>query len=113
MDAISARAGQRIEVQVVRDGKLIVLPVVPRNEGGAGKIGVQIGFYQRYGPTRAVYESVRYNIQTVQDTFRILGKIFSRVGTRSKSIGEIVDAAGIGLNNLFPRRAIARSTPAN
>ncbi|HEX3556005.1 MAG TPA: RIP metalloprotease RseP [Thermoanaerobaculia bacterium] len=78
VDAIAGRAGQRIEVQVVRDGQLLVVPVVPRNEGGAGKIGVQIGFYQRYGPARAIVESVRYNVQTVEDTFRILGKIFSR-----------------------------------
>ncbi|HYX25981.1 MAG TPA: RIP metalloprotease RseP [Thermoanaerobaculia bacterium] len=78
VDAIAGRAGQRIEVQVVRDGQLLVVPVVPRNEGGAGKIGVQIGFYQRYGPAKAIVESVRYNLQTVEDTFRILGKIFSR-----------------------------------
>ncbi|MBW8875961.1 MAG: RIP metalloprotease RseP [Acidobacteria bacterium] len=78
VDAIAGRAGQRIEVQVVRDGQLLIVPVVPRNEGGAGKIGVQIGFYQRYGPAKAIVESVRYNVQTVEDTFRILGKIFSR-----------------------------------
>ncbi len=97
VDAISARAGQRIEVQVVRDGKPQILPVVPRNEGGAGKIGVQIGFYQRYGPTRAVYESVRYNIQTVEDTFRILGKIFSRqMSAKSALAGPIEIAAQSG-----------------
>ena len=78
VDAIAGRAGQRIEVQVVRDGQLLIVPVVPRNEGGAGKIGVQIGFYQRYGPAKAIVESVRYNVQTVEDTFRIIGKIFSR-----------------------------------
>jgi len=97
VEAISGRAGQRIEVQVVRDGKLLILPVVPRNEGGAGKIGVQIGFYQRYSPTRAVYESVRYNVQTVADTFRILGKIFSRqMSAKSALAGPIEIAAQSG-----------------
>lgn len=78
VDAIAKRPGQRTEVQVVRDGKPLVLAVTPRNQGGEGKIGVQIGFYQRYGPARAFVESVRYNIQTVRDTFKILGKIFTR-----------------------------------
>ncbi|HEV2852518.1 MAG TPA: RIP metalloprotease RseP [Thermoanaerobaculia bacterium] len=78
VDAIARRPGQRTEVQVVRDGRPLVLAVTPRDQGGSGKIGVQIGFYQRYGPARAFVESVRYNIQTVRDTFKILGKIFSR-----------------------------------
>jgi regulator of sigma E protease len=78
VDAIAKRPGQRTEVQVVRDGRPLTLAVTPRDQGGAGKIGVQIGFYQRYGPARAFVESVRYNIQTVRDTFKILGKIFTR-----------------------------------
>jgi regulator of sigma E protease len=78
VDAIAKRAGQRVEVEVARDGKPLTLTVIPKDEGGAGKIGVQIGFFQRYGPARAVVESVRYNIQTVRDTFEILGKIFTR-----------------------------------
>ncbi|HKI04991.1 MAG TPA: RIP metalloprotease RseP [Thermoanaerobaculia bacterium] len=78
VDAIAKRPGQRIDVQVVRDGKPLLLAVTPKNVGGAGKIGVQIGFFQRYGPAKAFVESVRYNIQTVRDTFKILGKIFSR-----------------------------------
>jgi regulator of sigma E protease len=78
VDAIAQHPGQRIDVQVVRDGRPLVLAVTPRNVGGAGKIGVQIGFYQRYGPAKAFVESVRYNIQTVRDTFKILGKIFTR-----------------------------------
>jgi regulator of sigma E protease len=97
IDAISSRAGQRIEIHVVRDGQPLVLPVVPRGENGAGKIGVQIGFYQRYGFTRALYESVRYNTQTVEDTFRILGKIFSRqMSAKSALAGPIEIAAQSG-----------------
>ncbi|HEV7517609.1 MAG TPA: RIP metalloprotease RseP, partial [Thermoanaerobaculia bacterium] len=58
---IEKRAGQRLAVQVLRDGVLRTLSVVPRNEGGKGLIGVGIGFFQRYSPGRAVIESVRYN----------------------------------------------------
>jgi regulator of sigma E protease len=78
VDAIAERPGQRIAVEVLRGGKPLTLAVVPKDVGGAGKIGVQIGFYQRYGPARAVVESVRYNVQIVSDTFKLLGKIFTR-----------------------------------
>jgi regulator of sigma E protease len=97
VDAISGKAGQRVDVQVVRDGQTIVVPVVPKNEGGAGKIGVQIGFYQRYSPGKAIVESVRYNVQTVEDTFRILGKIFTReLSAKGALAGPIEIAAQSG-----------------
>lgn len=97
VDAISKRPGQRTEVQVVRDGRPLVLAVTPRNDGGTGKIGVQIGFYQRYGPARALVESVRYNVQTVRDTFTILGKIFSReLSAKGALAGPIEIAAQSG-----------------
>jgi regulator of sigma E protease len=82
---------------VVRDGKPLTLAVVPKDQGGTGKIGVQIGFFQRYGPARAVVESVRYNIQTVRDTFLILGKIFTReLSPRGALAGPIEIAAQSG-----------------
>jgi regulator of sigma E protease len=97
VDAIAKRPGQRIEVQVARDGKPLTLGVIPKNVGGAGKIGVQIGFFQRYGPARAIVESVRYNVQTVRDTFKILGKIFSReLSPRGALAGPIEIAAQSG-----------------
>jgi regulator of sigma E protease len=78
VEAISLRAGQSVRVRVVRDGEPLSLTVVPKKEGKTGRIGVQIGFYQRYGPAKAFAESVRYSIQMVKDTFTILGKIFTR-----------------------------------
>jgi regulator of sigma E protease len=78
VDAISPRAGQRVEVQVLRDGRPMSLTVVPRNDGGSGRIGVKIGFYQRFGFSRAFVEGARYSVQTVDQIFQILGKIFTR-----------------------------------
>ena len=78
IEVISQRAGQRVEVLVVRDGRELTLPVTPKDEGGSGKIGVRIGFFQRYGPAQAVVQSVRYNVQTVEDIFTVLGKVFRR-----------------------------------
>jgi len=75
---IKKHAGVPLAVEVVRDGVTQMLTVVPRAENGEGKIGVEIGFFQRYGPRRAVIESVKYNIQIIADTFHILGKIFNR-----------------------------------
>jgi len=78
VDAISPRAGQQIGVQVLRDGRPLTLTVVPRNDNGSGRIGVKIGFYQRFGPSRAFVEGARYSVQTVEQIFQILGKIFTR-----------------------------------
>lgn len=78
VDAISPRAGQRVDVQVLRDGRPLTLTVTPRNDNGSGRIGVKIGFYQRFGPSRAFVEGARYSAQTVEQIFQILGKIFTR-----------------------------------
>lgn len=81
VDEISQRAGKPVQIEVERDGKPLVLAVTPKAdpaEEGKGRIGVKIGFYQRYGPARAVVESVRFNIQTVQQIFQVLGKLLSR-----------------------------------
>jgi regulator of sigma E protease len=75
---IEQHAGKPVEIAVVRDGKEQTLTVVPRDQGGVGKIGVGIGFFQRYGPRKALVESLRYNVQIVRDTFSIIGKIFTR-----------------------------------
>jgi regulator of sigma E protease len=97
VEAIADKAGKPVAVQVLRDGKPFDIAVTPRNDGGSGKIGVQIGFYQRYGPLKAVTESVRYNVQTVKDTFLILGKIFNReLSAKGALAGPIEIAAQSG-----------------
>ena len=78
VDAISPRAGQLVQVQVARDGQPLILSVTPRNDAGSGRIGVKIGFYQRFGFSRAFVEGARYSVQTVGQIFQILGKIFTR-----------------------------------
>lgn len=75
---IEKQPGKRVDVEVARDGRQLTLTVVPRLDGKIGRIGVGIGLYQRYSPGRAVIESLRYNGQIVRETFRVLGKIFSR-----------------------------------
>jgi hypothetical protein len=53
-------------------------------------------------------------IQRTIDPYKnFLGQIFGGIGARGKSVGKVVNAAGIGLNDFLPRRAVARATPAN
>lgn len=108
VDAISPRAGQRVEVEVLRDGRPLTLAVVPRNDNGNGRIGVAIGFYQRFGPSRAFIEGARYSAQTVEQIFEILGKIFTRqLSAKSALSGPIEiakqsgEAARIGFKYLL------------
>jgi len=94
---VEKRAGVRILVQVLRDGAIRTIPVVPRNDGGRGVIGIGIGLFQRYSPGRAVVESVRYNIEIVLRTFQMIGKIFTRdISAKSALAGPIEIAAQTG-----------------
>ena len=97
IEAISSRAGQQVRVLIVRDGKEQVVSVVPKDQGGSGKIGVKIGYFQRYGPAQAFVQSVRYNVQTVRSIFEILGKIFRReISAKGALTGPIGIAAESG-----------------
>lgn len=97
VNLIEARAGKSIEIVVMRDGALRALQVTPRLDGKVGRIGVGIGLFQRYGPARAIVESVKYNIQIVHDTFYILAKIFRReVSPKGALAGPIEIAAQSG-----------------
>jgi regulator of sigma E protease len=94
IEQIEARAGQAATVEVMRGGRLETLTVTPRSEAGVGKIGVVIGYYQRYGPIAAIGASVRYNIDIVRQTFAALGKIVSgRLAAKSALSGPIEIAA--------------------
>jgi hypothetical protein len=51
--------------------------------------------------------------RTINPDENLLSQIFRGVGARRKTVREVVNAAGITLHNLFPRRAVACATPAN
>jgi regulator of sigma E protease len=91
---IESRAGQTVEVEIARDGGALVLPVVPEALDGKGRIGVGLGVFQRYGPLRAVVESVRYNVAITRQTLVVLSKIVSgRLPAKSALSGPIEIAA--------------------
>ena len=63
-------------------------------EGGEGKIGVSLGFFQRYPLGRALRESVRLNVQIVRDTFQVLGKVFRREMPAKGALAGPIEIAG-------------------
>jgi regulator of sigma E protease len=95
---VSARAGQEVVLEVMRGSRLVEVPVVPRDVGGAGRIGVILGgSFQRYGFFDAFVQSTKYNWMVVGATFDVIGKIFSReVSAKSALAGPIEIAAYSG-----------------
>lgn len=95
---IEQRAGVEVEVEVVRQGSRLVIPVVPEaKEAGVGRIGVGLSYTPRYGPVEALAESVRYNWELAGQTFAIIGKIASgSLKARSALSGPIEIAAQSG-----------------
>jgi regulator of sigma E protease len=91
---VDGKAGQEVAVEVRRGERTLVLPVVPADQGGQGQIGLMIGVFQRYGPARALLESVRYNASITRQTFVVLGKIVTgRLAAKSALSGPIEIAA--------------------
>jgi regulator of sigma E protease len=92
--AIKKRPGRRVSIEVVRDGKPMTFTMVTAVEGGEGKIGVSLGFFQRYPLGRALRESVRLNVQIVRETFQVLGKVFRREMPAKGALAGPIEIAG-------------------
>jgi len=94
---IEKRPGIAMAVAIVRDGRPMLVRVVPARAGKVGRIGAYIGIYQRYPPGQALIESLRYNVSIVSDTFLGLGKIFRReMSAKAALSGPIEIAAASG-----------------
>jgi regulator of sigma E protease len=93
VDAIGKRPGQRLAITVARQGKLVVLSVVPALEGKVGRIGVSLGF--RLPPGQALVASLQLNVQIVADTFQVLGKIFRREMSPKGALSGPIEIAGV------------------
>jgi regulator of sigma E protease len=108
IEYVSARAGETIVLEVMRGSRRLELPVVPRaEEGGPGRIGVGLGYFQRYGFLESFAQSARYNWKLVGDTFGALEKIVTRkLAARSALAGPIEiarvsgEAARLGFTQL-------------
>jgi regulator of sigma E protease len=94
VEYVESRAGQRLTVDVVRDGRPVQLAVVPRLDGEVGRIGVSLSYFQRFGPLESFVQSARFNLQITRQTFQMLGKILTgQVAAKSAFSGPIEIAA--------------------
>lgn len=105
---IEAKAGQQIEIEILRQDRPMVLAVVPEDVDGKGRIGVQLGFYRQLPFGEAIAESFKYNLEIIHKTFQVLGKLFSReIAAKSALSGPIEiavlsgQAAQQGFDDLF------------
>ena len=96
VEIVQESPGRRLQVGVLRDGREVILEVIPDGPVGEARIGIGLGVLQRYGPLKAVVESAKYNVDIARQTFSVLGKIFTgQLGARSIS-GPIEIAAMSG-----------------
>jgi regulator of sigma E protease len=97
VDYVEKHTGQTVVVEVLRDGKLTRLNVVPADQEGKGRIGVRLTVAQRYPPLAALRESVRFNYDIARQSLAVIGKIFTReVAAKSALAGPIEIAAQSG-----------------
>jgi regulator of sigma E protease len=109
VDYVSERAGETIVLGIGRGSRVLEVPVVPRaTDDGPGRIGVGLGYFQRYGFVESLVQSARYNWKLVGDTFAALEKIFTRqLPARNALAGPIEiarvsgDAARLGFAQLI------------
>jgi len=96
IEYVSARPGEEVVIEVLRDGQPVLLSVVPRSEEGRGWIGVSLTVtaFQRFGPVESLVQSVRFNWDVTRQTFAVIGKIFSgQLAAKSALSGPIQIAA--------------------
>ena len=97
---IVANPGASLELEVLRGEEIVFLSVVPEDDGGEGRIGVTLGqqmHLEKYPPLEALAQSVRFNINLVERTFEVLGKLFTgQMGAKSAFSGPIEIASMSG-----------------
>lgn len=90
VEKVEPRAGEAIEIRVLRDGAERAFTVVPEDVEGKGRVGVSIGYYQPLPLGEALHASVLYNLDVVKKTGEVLAKLFQReVSAKSTLSGPI------------------------
>lgn len=105
---IESKAGKQVEIEVRRGSERRTIPVVPRNDGGKGKIGVGLGFFQHYPPGEALRASVLFNWRICTQTVDVIGKLITRKLPPGGALAgplsiakETGDAARVGFKRLL------------
>lgn len=96
VDYLQRHAGAEVRIDVRRGGELVAIPVTPEaGDDGKGRIGVRLGAYRRLPFGEAVVESVRYNVDIVDKSLQILGKLFTREISAKSSLSGPIEIAAI------------------
>lgn len=94
VDYINQRPGVEIEVGILRRGEPLTLKVTPMDVEGKGLIGVRLGSFRQLPLGEALVASVHFNIEIVEKSAEILGKLFTRkIAPQSAISGPIEIAA--------------------
>lgn len=97
VDEIEPAAGREVQVEIQRGEETQILTVIPDEIDGKGKIGVHLGIYRPLPFGEAVVQSVYYNVEIVDKTLQVLGKLFTRdIAPKSALSGPIEIAAWSG-----------------
>ena len=94
---IQAHAATEVQLEVLRRKRLLILPVIPEEASGKGKIGVEIGSYRRLSFGEAIVESVKFNVEIIDKSIQVLGMLLSnKIAAKSALSGPIEIAAWSG-----------------
>ncbi|MCG8457913.1 MAG: RIP metalloprotease RseP, partial [Holophagales bacterium] len=98
VEQVSSRAGLETSVEVLREGEILDLTMVPRvDEDGKVRVGIEIGYFRPLPFFEAVGASIRYNIDIVKKTGQVLGKLFTyEIAPKSALSGPIDIAVASG-----------------
>ena len=77
VDYVSSRPGETLAITVRRGGEPRILEVVPEESEGRGLIGVRLGYLRPLPLGEALVESVRFNLDVVEKTGLILGRLLT------------------------------------
>jgi regulator of sigma E protease len=84
-----------VPVDILRDGQPMTITVVPNLVDGKGKIGLASAFYRRLPPGEALIASIRFNIEIVQRSVQILGKLLTNEIAAKSALSGPIDIAAI------------------
>jgi regulator of sigma E protease len=124
-DALQGKAGKTVALVLLRDGAMVETPIVPRDDKGAARIGLERKrVVKRFGFGGAVAEASKWTVDNVKLTFRALKGLLTAQLSPRTMMGplQIAQASGdaarngarqffflvavislqIGIMNLFP-----------
>jgi regulator of sigma E protease len=73
---VVAGAGRALALQVYRGGRMLEIPVTPRDKGAGPQVGIgPKTVVKKFGPVRAVREAFAWTVSMTRQTFDVLGRL--------------------------------------